>query len=58
MPTAADETFTRIDYLARVMKAPRIRESARRLADQAAAQAWTGPQYEVRDCFRTRDPHG
>ena len=45
MPTAADETFTRIDYLARVMKAPRIRESARRLADQAAAQAWTGPQY-------------
>ncbi len=45
MPTAADETFTRIDYLARVMKAPRIRESARRLAGQAAAQAWTGPQY-------------
>ena len=45
MPTAADETFTRIDYLARAMKAPRIRESARRLADQAAAQSWTGPQY-------------
>ena len=45
MPTAADETFTRIDYLARVMKAPRIRESARRLADQAAAQSWTAPQY-------------
>ena len=39
MPTAADETFTRIDYLARAMKAPRIRESARRLADQAAAQS-------------------
>lgn len=45
MPTAAEETFTRIEYLARVMKAPRIRQVAQRLADQAVCQSWTGPQY-------------
>ena len=27
------------------MKAPRIRQPARWLADQAVAQDWTGPQY-------------
>ena len=45
MPTAADETFTRIDYLARVMKAPRIRDTARALAERSTTEAWTGPQY-------------
>jgi len=45
MPTVADETFTRIDYLARALKTPRIADMARRLADQAVRDEWTAPQY-------------
>lgn len=45
MATAADATFTRIDYLARALKAPRIKEAARRLADQAAREDWTPAEY-------------
>lgn len=45
MASRADQAFTRIDYLARSLKAPRIRETARRIADQAADEQWTGPEY-------------
>lgn len=40
-----DKTLSRIDYLARALKAPRIRENARALAPRALEEAWTGPQY-------------
>lgn len=40
-----DETISQIEYYARAMKAPRIRESATRLADQARDASWTHEQY-------------
>jgi len=43
--TKSDEVFTRIDYLARQMKTPRVSAQARRLADQAVKDQWTGPEY-------------
>lgn len=45
MPTTADETSTCIDYLARVMKAPWIRDTARAPAERSITGAWTGPQH-------------
>ncbi|WP_399553243.1 ATP-binding protein [uncultured Propionibacterium sp.] len=45
MPTTADETSTCIDYLARVMKAPWIRDTARAPAGRGTTGAWTGPQH-------------
>lgn len=45
MATTTDEAFTRIGYLARALKAPRISEVAKRLADQSVADNWTGPEY-------------
>ena len=35
-----DQTVTQIEYLVRALKAPRIREAASRLADQARADGW------------------
>ncbi|MDR1213306.1 MAG: IS21-like element helper ATPase IstB [Propionibacteriaceae bacterium] len=45
MPTRTDDTWTRVEYLARQLKAPRIRDMARRLADQAAQDGWTHLDY-------------
>ncbi|MDR1825088.1 MAG: IS21-like element helper ATPase IstB [Bifidobacteriaceae bacterium] len=44
MATATDDLFTRIDYLARQLKAPRIIDTARRLAGQAQ-DGWTPEEY-------------
>ncbi|MDQ1053854.1 DNA replication protein DnaC [Arthrobacter sp. SORGH_AS 212] len=42
---AAKETIGQIEYYARAMKAPRIREAAPRLADQAREGGWTHEEY-------------
>jgi len=42
---AADEISKQIDYLARAMKAPRIREAAVRLGDQAREGGWSHEEY-------------
>ncbi len=44
MTTAAD-TLKQIDYLARALKAPRVREAASRLADTARESGWTHEEY-------------
>ena len=44
-PTTAEETAKQIEYLARALKAPRIREAAARLADQARDAGWTHEEY-------------
>jgi DNA replication protein DnaC len=43
--TAAKETAKQIEYLSRALKAPRIREAATRLADQARDASWTHEEY-------------
>ena len=43
--TGARETSGEIGYYARAMKAPRIRESAARLAEQARDAGWTHEEY-------------
>jgi len=43
--TAASEVGKQIDYLARALKAPRIRESAARLGDQARDAGWSHEEY-------------
>ena len=45
MANPANATFTRIDYLARAPRAPRIRDAALRLADQATREDWTRAEY-------------
>jgi DNA replication protein DnaC len=40
-----ETTLTQIEYLARALKAPRIREAASRLADQARADGWSHEDY-------------
>jgi DNA replication protein DnaC len=42
---AAKETIGQIEYYSRAMKAPRIREAATRLADQAREGGWTHEDY-------------
>ena len=42
---AAKETNGQIEYYSRAMKAPRIREAATRLADQAREGGWTHEEY-------------
>ena len=41
----AKETAGQIEYYSRAMKAPRIREAAARLADQAREAGWTHEEY-------------
>ena len=41
----AKETTGQIEYYSRAMKAPRIRETATRLADQARESGWTHEEY-------------
>ena len=41
----AEDTVKHIEFLARTLKAPRIRESATRLADQARQAGWTHEEY-------------
>lgn len=43
--TNAKETAGQIEYYSRAMKAPRIREAAARLADQARETGWTHEEY-------------
>lgn len=43
--TNAKETAGQIEYYSRAMKAPRIREAATRLADQARETGWTHEEY-------------
>lgn len=43
--TGAKEISGQIEYYARAMKAPRIRESAARLADQAREAGWSHEEY-------------
>ena len=43
--TAAGEVGKQIEYLARALKAPRIRESAARLGDQARDAGWSHEEY-------------
>jgi len=40
-----DTTSSEIEYLARALKAPRIRDAATRLAEQARQAAWTHEEY-------------
>jgi DNA replication protein DnaC len=47
MATKTDDLFTRINYLARQLKAPRIIEAVHRLADQATTNEWTVEEYLV-----------
>ena len=42
---ATKETTGQIEYYSRAMKAPRIREAATRLADQAREGGWTHEEY-------------
>jgi hypothetical protein len=42
---AAKETTGQIEYFSRAMKAPRIREAAARLADQARDGGWSHEEY-------------
>lgn len=42
---AAVESVKQIEYLSRALKAPRIREAATRLADQAREASWTHEEY-------------
>jgi len=44
-PTVAKETTKQIEYLSRALKAPRIREAAARLGDQARDASWTHEEY-------------
>ena len=39
------ETVKQIEYLSRALKAPRIREAATRLGEQARESAWTHEEY-------------
>ena len=61
-PTAAAEQVSKqIEYLARAMKAPRIREAAARLGDQAREAGWSHEEYlaAVLDCeVSARDASG
>ncbi|TPV47544.1 DNA replication protein, partial [Pseudarthrobacter phenanthrenivorans] len=41
----AKEIAGQIEYYSRAMKAPRIREAAARLADQAREAGWTHEEY-------------
>ena len=43
--TGTRETIGQIEYYSRAMKAPRIREAAARLADQARNNGWTHEEY-------------
>ena len=43
----AEDTLKQIDYLALAMKAPRIRDAAQRLANQATEAGWTHQEYLV-----------
>ncbi len=43
--TAADDTVKHIEFLARALKAPRIRDAVTRLGDQARADGWSHEQY-------------
>ncbi|HSL37363.1 MAG TPA: ATP-binding protein [Arthrobacter sp.] len=43
--TDAREITGQIEYYARAMKAPRIREAAARLADQAREAGWSHEEY-------------
>src|SRR5919112_4005355 len=45
MMPEAKETAGQIEYYSRAMKAPRIREAAARLADQAREGGWTHEEY-------------
>jgi hypothetical protein len=47
---AAMETIGQIGYYSRAMKAPRIREAATRLADQAREGGWTHEDYSPQSC--------
>lgn len=40
-----NQTSSEIEYLARALKAPRIRDSATRLADQAREASWSHEEY-------------
>ena len=40
-----EQTSSQIEYLARALKAPRIREAATRLAEQARADGWSHEDY-------------
>jgi DNA replication protein DnaC len=42
---AAVETLKQLDYLGRVLKAPRIRQAALRLADQERSDGWSHEEY-------------
>lgn len=43
--TGAEDIAKQIDYLARALKAPRIREAATRLAGQARDAGWSHEEY-------------
>jgi DNA replication protein DnaC len=43
--TAAEDTLKHIEFLARALKAPRIRDAVERLGDQARADGWSHEQY-------------
>lgn len=45
MATKTDQALSRVEYLSRALKAPRIREEAGKLAAQADAQSWTHLEY-------------
>ena len=42
---AAEQITKQIDYLARALKAPRIRQAATRLGDQARDAGWSHEEY-------------
>jgi DNA replication protein DnaC len=42
-----NQTMSEIEYLSRALKAPRIREAAARLADQARDASWTQEEYRA-----------
>ncbi len=43
--TAAKETTKQVEYLSRALKAPRLRDFAARLGDQARDAGWTHEEY-------------
>lgn len=53
---AAKETIGQIEYYSRAMKAPRIREAATRLADQARETGWTHEEYLAAVLSRESQP--
>ncbi len=58
---SAAQISKQIEYLARAMKAPRMREAATRLADQARDAGWSHEEYlaAVLDCeVSARDASG